>query len=676
MKSWYSLCLLPLLVACNSGEALRRGESAIAAGQYEEGLKLIEGEAQTPLANHEARLALIRSRALVAEKLEQDAQGRLDDARLEEAAALFERLRPLDNERAEAGLRKIRAAKEIQQSLDKVETLIQRGELEPAQRLLKSVQTQAPRHRRAQLLATQLAEKLPPPRNATQPELSPDFRKKVTLEFRDVGLKALFDALWHASGINFVLDKDIRGDGKATLMVKDVTVEEAVEAILVTQQLGKRVLGPNLLYIYPRTPQKIGEYQELLIRNFFLAHVGAKELSNELKTILKMKEVYADEKRNVIVVRDTPEKVALAEKLIQAQDQPEPEVILEVDVIEINRSRLLDLGLGLPQKVDLGVANPITLQALRGLNSSGINVGVGGLGASTTTTTNGILAQLRAASTLGDTKTLANPRIRVRNREKAKIHIGDRLPVVTTTSSVTSSFVGQTVNYLDVGLKLEVEPEVMLENDVVIKLNMEVSSASQDKANPSFYDVGTRNTATVLTIRDGETQLLAGLIRDDETQSVSGIPGLSELPLLGRLFSNNQNNRTKSEILLAITPHVLRNLQRPGPALLEYLSGSESGQGSTGAGSAAAAANPGGQRPIPAQTSPAPPQTGLSPNFASGSNSPGSPSSFGVSTTPPTTAPSSPPATTTATTTTTTTTTTTGGASLPVFDLPPGVGAK
>lgn len=213
-----------------------------------------------------------------------------------------------------------------------------------------------------------------------------------------------------------------------------------------------------------------------------------------------------------------------------------------------------------------------------------------------------MLGTLNLQKSDSDANMLANPRIRVRNREKAKIHIGDRLPVVTTTSSSTSSFVGETVNYLDVGLKLEVEPQVMLEDHVVVKINLEVSSASQSKINSKFYDIGTRNTNTVLTIRDGETQVLAGLIRDDEREASSRLPGLGDIPILGRLFANERKEQDKTEIILAITPQVINNLSRPSAALTEYAAGTESGSRS-GSSTSSLLGSDGGKVNSPAQPS-------------------------------------------------------------------------
>ena len=699
--------LLFLLSACAVSpvsHAMRNGEMEVASGRYEEGLKILEDAAIAPGAPQDARAILLRNRAYALDRIEKDAHLAMEEGRLDAATALFTRMRRLDAERSDAGVRQVKILRDVGHTIEKAETALRAGEVDKAQALVKVALNQDPYHRQALALAARIAEKLASSPVAL-PELGPEYKKHITLEFRDVSLKSLFDALWHASGINFVLDKDVHSDVKTTIMVKDVSVEEAVDAILATQQMAKRVLGPKMLYIYPRTPQKTGDYQELLIRNFFLSNVTAKEMQSLLKEILKTKEIYADEKRNLIVVRDTPEKVALAEKLIQAQDQPEPEVMLAVDVIEINRSKLQDMGVVWPQQLEFGVANPITLQSLTSLSSAGINVGVGGLANSGSAS--GVLAQLNLAMNMGDTKTLANPRIRVRNREKAKIHIGDRLPVVTTTTMASSTpYYSENVSYLDVGLKLEVEPEVLLDNDVVIKLNMEVSSATQDKANSKFYDVGTRNTSTVLTIRDGETQILAGLIRDDEADTTTGIPGLGNLPLIGRLFSSNQSNKAKSEILLAITPHVLRNLHRPAPALMEYLSGSETGSSGASSTSVPSSQSPQVDRPAYRNAIPEPvssPGSGPSiPNLNSTFSSP-NPITFsttsvpntgtgstagnsggtqqGAMVTPPSNATSNgtsgsvPAATGPSTPNAGVATGATGGDTQSIFDLPPGVGS-
>jgi general secretion pathway protein D len=189
---------------------------------------------------------------------------------------------------------------------------------------------------------------------------------------------------------------------------------------------------------------------------------------------------------------------------------------------------------------------------------------------------------LKLLDTDSDGNILANPRIRVRNRQKAKIHIGSKLPVFTTTSTANVG-VSASVTYLDVGLKLDVEPQVYLDDEVGIKVGLEVSSVTKEITGPQgsiAYEVGTRNADTSLRLKNGETQVLAGLINDEERSSANKLPGFGELPVLGRLFSSNRNSSSKTEIVLLITPRVIRNVARPDAASPAISSGTEASIGS------------------------------------------------------------------------------------------------
>jgi general secretion pathway protein D len=577
---WLSVALLAAGCATQPQlpDPIEQAESSIAAGRYEEGLGALEALANS--GSKDARTALLRDRSTVSERLVREAKSALDAERLNDAETLYNRLLAVDanNAQARIDLLRLQDLKKRNELLAKSEALLQSGDLDGAERKLKSVLLEDPANHKALELIRKITERQNKKSPLTQ-ELGPEFKKTISLEFRDAPLKDIFDAIWHASGINFILDREVKSDVKASIFVRDVTIEEAIEGLLMTQQLAKKVVSAKTLFIYPKTPQKTAEYQDTTVRNFFLAYADVKQMQNLLKTILKIKDVYIDEKRNLLVVRDTQDTVDMAEKLIRAHDQPEPEVMLALDVVEITKSKLKDIGITFPTQVGLSVSNPITVQQLGRLSTSGISIGFGGVAAGGGAN---VLGTVNLTDTHSDANLLANPRIRVRNREKAKIHIGDRLPVVTTTSSSTSTFVGQTVNYLDVGIVLEVEPQVMLDNDVVVKLNLEVSTASQDKINTAFYDVGTRNTTTVLTIHDGETQVLAGLVQNNETNSGSRLPGLADLPLIGRMFTDDSREHDKSEIILAITPRVLSNLVRPSAELTEYSAGSDTDQHGAG----------------------------------------------------------------------------------------------
>jgi general secretion pathway protein D len=410
------------------------------------------------------------------------------------------------------------------------------------------------------------------------PKLTKALRRPVTLEFREASLKAVFELLSKSTGLNFVFDRDVKPDLKTTVFVKNTPVDEVIRFILVTNQLERKVLNENTILIYPLTAAKQRDYKDLVVRSFYLANADAKQTATMLRALVKTRDLYVDDKLNLVVIRDTPEAVRLAEKLVANQDLGEPEVMLELEVMEVGTSLLTQLGVQWPGQVNVGLVGSgntpgtVTGKEFAHLNSGLIRLSFGDP-----------LFSINLKKQDGRTNVLANPRIRVKNKEKARIHIGDKVPVITTTATSTG-FVSETVNYLDVGLKLEVEPTVFLEDDVGIKVGLEVSNIAREIRSPSgsvTYQVGTRNTSTVLRLRDGETQVLAGLISDEDRRSANKLPGLGDAPgVLGKLFGAHSNTVNKTEIVLLITPRVVRNLNRPGARAEQFVSGTE---GATGA---------------------------------------------------------------------------------------------
>jgi general secretion pathway protein D len=292
-----------------------------------------------------------------------------------------------------------------------------------------------------------------------------------------------------------------------------------------------------------------------VVRVFYLASADAKGAAAFLRSMLRLGEPFVDERINMVALRESPENIALAERLITLYDTQEPEVLLELEVLEIRSSRLTDIGLKLPDSFTLTAFPPIGSTALTLGNIDNVTRGDIRLGFGS--------AVITLKREVGDFNTLANPRIRARNREKAKVLIGDKVPVVTATTG-QGGFVSDSVSYLDVGLKLDVEPTVYPDNEVVIKVALEVSSVSREVRTASgslAYQIGTRNAATVLRLRDGETQLLAGLISREDRSTASRIPGLGDLPVMGRLFSSQADDSQRTELVLAITPRVLRNVR-------------------------------------------------------------------------------------------------------------------
>ena len=580
-RSWLaaSALLLAGLIAagCATDQAYREGKRLLGEGRTEQGLAQLEQAAKEHPEDRELRAFLFHSReAAATQMLAQADSARLQNS-LDEAETGYRRVLAIapGNTRAEAGLASIVAARRHSTQLAEADILFKKGDIDGAQTWLRPVLVENPAHREAKQLQRRIDEKNYRDASAG-PALKSTFKKPITLEFRDANLKSVFEVIARSAGINFIFDKDVRPDLKATIYVKNTSIEDAIKLLLVTNQLDKKIMNDSTVLIYPNIPAKAKDYQELTVKSFYLANADVKQTMNMIKALVKTRDIFIDEKLNMLIMRDTPEAVRLATKLVAAQDLAEPEVLLEVEVLEVSHKRLVDLGINPPTEATFtaagATASAFTLTDAKNINSDRINVST-------------LAATVKFKMETGDTNLLANPRIRVKNREKAKVHIGEKVPVITTTvtSAGTTNFLPETVNYLDVGIKLEVEPNIYLEDEVAIKINLNVDSLGPKtitKNGSEVYRLGTRNVTTTLRLRDGETQALAGLISDEDRKAVTGIPGLGDIPALGRLFSTKSDSKDKTEIVLLITPHVVRNLARPEIAYTEFSAGTEADIGS------------------------------------------------------------------------------------------------
>lgn len=488
--------------------------------------------------------------------------------RAQEAMQYYGRVLALEpnNLRAKNGMAMLERDRRHHIQVQDAREFLAAGKGDVAELLLHKVLLENPQHSEATLLEKEARAARTGPDQAP-PRLKPPFDKPVTLELRDANIKMVFEALSRATGINFILDKDIRPDSRATVFIHQARIEDAIEMVLATNGLQKKVLSDTNALIYPNTVVKLKDYEDLVIRSFYFTNARAKEVSAMIKTVLKARDIYVDERLNMLVMRDTPQMIRAVEKLVASNDLPDPEVMLEIEVLEVNRGRLQELGLQYPNQLTvIGNENGlITLDTLRNLDSGDFRVSPS--------------PSLRFRKELSDSNLLANPRIRVRNNEKARVQVGDRVPIVTTiaTANVGSS---ESVSYVDVGLKLEVEPRIALDDYVHIKVGLEVSALGERTQlnNGSFvFQIGTRNANTLLRLKDGETQVLAGLINDGDRKGASRVPGLGDLPIIGRLFSVQTDERSKTEIVLAITPRIIGNISRPDAEVVEYWSGTASG---------------------------------------------------------------------------------------------------
>lgn len=563
---------LLLCAGCASDGRLAEGKRLLAEGRTEAGLALVEQAMRANPRQRDIRTYWVRERDLAIARLVAEAEVERTRGRLVEAEALYGRVMKLDpnDSRAKAGSEAIATARRHEQQLRDAESRFARNELDSAEAIVRAVLAENAAHPQAREMLRRVQDALSS-RGVAPPRLAAASVKPVNLEFRDAPLRNIFEVIAKTSGINFVFDKDVRPDLRSTINVRNSTVDDVIRLILVTNQLERKVLNENTILVYPNTPAKLREYQELAVRSFYLANADVKQTLAMIKTMVKTRDVFIDEKLGLLVMKDTPDAIRLAEKLIAAQDLAEPEVTLEVEVLEVGSSRMQELGARFPDQVVL--QDPATVTVAGAAPTGAFMRASGSLVAFVATPA--VILNLRQQD--GTTNVLANPRIRVKNREKARVHIGDRVPVITTTATANVG-VSASVNYLDVGLKLDVEPAIQLEGDVVMKVGLEVSNIVREVPTSGgglAYQLGTRNATTVLRLRDGETQVLAGLIQDGERRTTNRVPGLGNLPVLGRLFSNENDARSRTEIVLLITPRVVRALLRPDHVASQYHSGTD-----------------------------------------------------------------------------------------------------
>jgi general secretion pathway protein D len=577
---------LPLLAAlalggCAAQMAYRDGESLVAQNQVEAGLLKLREAIERDPGNARYRITYLRARDRAARSWLDQADAARAANKTDEALTNLRRVLAIDpdNERAHGAARAIDMQARHAASLAAASAAIEKNDADGARRKVAEVLTESPEHEGALALMRTIAERFPPapPPQTTLTQLS---KKPISIEFKDAPLRQVFDVIARSSGLNFVFDKDIKTDMRASIFLKNSTVESAIYYLLMTNQLEQQVVDGNTILIYPNVPAKLKEYQEMVVKTFFIAHADAKVLANTLKTILKSRDVVVDEKLNLLIVRDSPEAIRLAEKLVALQDVAEPEVMLDVEILEVKRSRLMELGIAWPDSLTLTPLSPLpatvtgtdvvkpglTLADLLKTNRNTIGVSNVSLG-------------INANKTDGDSNILANPRIRVRNHEKAKVLIGDKVPNITTTVSPgTAGFASQSITYVDVGLTLNVEPTIYLNNDVAIRIGLEVSNLVSQMTTSSgavAYQIGTRQATTLLQLKDGENQVLAGLINSEDRSDARKLPALGDIPLLGRLFGSTKDDTQKTEIVLSITPHLVRNIQRPEASASEFGAGTE-----------------------------------------------------------------------------------------------------
>ncbi|TKB71482.1 MAG: general secretion pathway protein GspD [Nitrospira sp.] len=576
--------LVGWLVGCGAQQLFREGVSDIEAGRWDAGLAKIEEAVRKDPGSSFLRAELRQKREYVIHHRLRDADAARAASKFPEARLLYQRVLDLDgaNSQARTGLESTKNAELNQGLIRTAKDLIGDHDPKEAQAQLARILSIDPNNLEAKQMLGRLSAHTAPPA-PVKPKLRLKDDHIALLEFREAPLSMVFEALSRTSGINFVLDKDVKGDAKTSIFVKDLQVESALDLVLAQHALEKKFLSDNTLLIYPETLEKRRRYEDQIVKSFHLTNADPKQAMNLVKVMLDTKVLFVDDHAKLLVMRDTPEVVHMAEKLLASLDLGDSEVMMEVEVVEIQRTKLQELGIKYPTQVSLSALGPAAAGATG--SASMLLKDIFTINSQRTVVSPlGVTIDLRQEDS--EANILASPRIRARNYEKAKILIGDRVPVITnavTPTSVGSSVVTGSVQYIDVGLKFEVEPTIYWNDDVAMKVNLEVSNIVREILNSQSgtlaYQIGTRSASTVLRLRDGETQVLAGLISDEDREAASKVPGLSSIPILGRLFSSQKNDGRKTEIVLSITPHIIRHGARPDASTSEFWFGTESTRG-------------------------------------------------------------------------------------------------
>lgn len=568
------VCLLLLLqlVGCAGRQAFSKGEELIQQGKYDAAVQEFFRAVQARPESHEYRMRLQNARGQAAREHLESGRRLLRQGDYRGAAGEFQQAAALDPSSPVAQQEQKKA-----ESQQRAEELVAQGEqfyrarkFNQARNAVEEALSLSPAHPQGLALLEKLKGEGRTMLDGFDLDVASD--KPITLKFKDAEIRDVFNILSRLSGINFLFDEDVKAQ-KVSVLLENATFAQALELLLRLNNLERKVLNAKTILIYPQTKEKEKKFEDQIIQTFYLSNIDAKKAVNLLRTMLQLRKIYVHEELNALVIRDTPSTVSLAQQIIEAADRSDSEVVFELELVEVSHTDSLDVGTRLSNYgTSFGLADPSS-------NTIG------------TVTTGGLsrldfLYTIPSASfnfqkQMTDSEILANPKIRVKNKEKAKVHIGSREPIVTNTLTAQGDVTSTNVQYVDVGVKLDVEPTVQLDNTVVTKLSLEVSNVSSRQKigdngqGGEALTISTTNAQTSLILRDGQQTVIGGLIRDDLNRSKDSIPLLGQIPFLGNLISGHKKDKTKREILLSITPYIVKNIEMPRREISTIWSGGE-----------------------------------------------------------------------------------------------------
>jgi general secretion pathway protein D len=392
-------------------------------------------------------------------------------------------------------------------------------------------------------------------------DLPQGVKMPASLSFRDATSRDVFVTIARMGGISLIFDPAFR-EAPITVDLRNASLEDALNTVAGATRSFFRVTAPKSIIVIPDTPAKRREYEEEVVRTFYLSNADLKETMDLLRLVLDARRISPTTGTNALTIKDTPEHIVAASRVLSAIDKAKPELIIDVELLEVDRTKLSEYGLQIASPgspgingsvgIDQGTTSSINLRTLRNLTQSDI-----------------LLANIpslyyRLLKSDTNTRTLANPQLRTIEGTPAQARFGERVPVpVTTFTPIATGGTPQqpitSFNYENIGVNIDIVPRTHHDDDVTLALKIAVTSISGTGFGglPTF---GNREINTSIRLRDGETNMLAGLIRDDERKALDGIPGLSDVPLVGHLFAHNTKTVDQTDIILTLTPHIIRVL--------------------------------------------------------------------------------------------------------------------
>lgn len=592
LASGVVLVALAALVAagCATGRAFARGESAGQAGDWESAVAFYRQALQDDPDRPDYKIAL--ERAMVAAAAMYTERGRQLEAagQPDEALRAYRKAQEFEPSNRTLGAK----AAEIERMLrDRIEAATPRPEIE-------KMRQQA--------------------RRSTEPVLSPTNPEPLIVNLVNTSLREILVFIGKYSGINVTFDRDFQ-DRAITLSLEGVSLEQALQQIMISNQLFYKVINERTIIVAADSTQKRAQYEDQVIRTFFISNADATELQTLLNSLLRVAgmaiqpQIVPNKTANTITIRATAPVVQIAERIIEANDKPRAEVSVDVQILEVSRERAKRYGLDLgsysaalnfsPESAPGDTAKPFNLNTIsQGVSTADFYLSVPS-------------AVIRFLESDSQTKVLAKPNLRGTEGQKLSLNLGEDVPVPSTTFTPLATG-GAAANpltsygYRTIGIIVDMTPRVTYDGDIILEISVENSARGQDtniagQNLPSFFS---RKVQTKLRLRDGESNLLAGLLREDERRSLTGFPGIMRLPIVKQLFSNNDNTIKQTDIVMLLTPRIVRTHELRASDLSPIYIGTQSNM--TLGGPPAVI---GGDVPVPAPA-PAAPAAPITPGVA------------------------------------------------------------